>query len=959
MAAMDSTPSSTFLHKNKSLSNTKLAEHSTYTTKTHNTYSKSMFAGTAAAISTKLELPQPAPPRKRVKRTRGELKNPDLRQYRQEKLGIHHELSSEQRIGKSDEPKDASALARPSTNALLPPLPTPTQLQLSGFGQISPTHTFCQEASFETILICLFKSKYLDTEAESQLRSTHPLIEHLAKMMVELRDWNFRELQKYNTAWQEQEAIPTMRAMNFLACLIHYDGRVSNVIRYVGNNYTGIYRNIDERVKLIRGLVDDDLLERYIKLMTTGAPMKFNAESTRANAELHRQHGNHPSITQKRAQVQKTMNKEERNCFVIPIPSWIARFLPNIFYTPQHILEKPGKKDRQVFDGSRRFTPTSIPVNMMTSTHEPGLELECLFGDTFTKILDRIWNLRGSQPGRHIGIHANDVKSCFRQIKHHPDVAGAFSYIIDEYLFVQCGLTFGSDFSPSAWEPLRRMAEQMAEKLFDDDTLVEKHRKYLDKLQWSKRLSEPATELVSAQLCAIHKGVEDENGRLQNTPHFFFVDDGCVVEYFDIPRFERAAAASIETIFRLLGESDLLLRQDPVSWDKFEEMIVHYANVLLGHHINTAKMIVSVPHPYLADLNNQLKHWHAQRKSFTVPEIEPLIGKLGNAAITLPWLRHLMGQLYASLAAALGKNKQHLLQSSKSFQNLLKMIKKDPATEEEALKSSYAIAQTASAPHRSRTRFILLPTAKEELRIIREALLDPSIQKFAPIAHLIRKTDNAECFGDASLLGMGGWSTDMGFWWYVEWPEEIRNNTLMTLKDNATGKLISINVMEYATELINYAASYHYWVTQKNAEKQGIKYPTIKIWADNKTAISWLDKGCKRSLIGRALGRLQCALLMNSPVGLSADYINTKLNVIADEISRVIKEANLNIAISDLYQRFPSLGNCRRFHPNPDLISFITDALLSKRLIDPLTIKDLVQQNPGKIVGSSIAMNRN
>ena len=116
-----------------------------------------------------------------------------------------------------------------------------------------------------------------------------------------------------------------------------------------------------------------------------------------------------------------------------------------------------------------------------------------------------------------------------------------------------------------------------------------------------------------------------------------------------------------------------------------------------------------------------------------------------------------------------------------------------------------------------------------------------------------------------------------------------------------------------------------------------------------------MRKGCKVSLPGRALGRFQCALMMNSPVGFSTEYINTKDNKIPDYISRIKKESNLLLSTPELYKKYPSIGVCRRFHPSPMLISYITDALLSRQLIDPLTIREQVQQNPGRIVGCSIA----
>ena len=173
----------------------------------------------------------------------------------------------------------------------------------------------------------------------------------------------------------------------------------------------------------------------------------------------------------------------------------------------------------------------------MTSTRE-GVELECLFGDTFIRVLTRIWNLRITYPTSDIILTANDVKSCFRQLKHHPDVVGAFCYIIADTLYLQCGLTFGSDFSPQAWECCRRIAEQLSQKLFDDDTLVSKHAKNLENLRWGKRLGKEFA-IVPAHACSKHNGVLDDTGRPINTPHYYFVDDGLLAEVYDRDRRHR------------------------------------------------------------------------------------------------------------------------------------------------------------------------------------------------------------------------------------------------------------------------------------------------------------------------------------------------------------------------------------------------------------------------------------
>jgi hypothetical protein len=417
----------------------------------------------------------------------------------------------------------------------------------------------------------------------------------------------------------------------------------------------------------------------------------------------------------------------------------------------------------------------------------------------------------------------------------------------------------------------------------------------------------------------------------------------------------RAVAASIEANFLLLGESDLSKRQDPNSWDKLFEMMVNFANIALGNHVNTRKLIVSIPHSFLADVNKLLEHWHGGRKTFTIDEIARLVGKLNHIAQTIMWLNHIMGHLYTSLSCALAKNKRFLISTNKEFRKLLKLIKYEPESMEEEQLSNYAMSETSKMLYRTKTKHILLPTAKAELHIIRTALLDPTIHKWAPIAHLIDRTPDVNHAGDSSLDAMGGFSIEMKLWWYYEWPQEVRRHTLRFIKSNKDGELITINQMEYATIIVGYAASIYYWCVENEIEKQGIPYPTTGLLADNKTGGTWMRKGCKVSLPGRALGRFQCALMMNSPVGFSTEYINTKDNKIPDYISRIKKESNLLLSTPELYKKYPSIGVCRRFHPSPMLISYITDALLSRQLIDPLTIRDQIQRNPGKIVGSSIA----
>ena len=738
-------------------------------------------------------------------------------------------------------------------------------------------------------------------------------------------------------------------------------------MRYLGNNYTAAHRRVGRTVDTLRHYnVSEDLIQHYIRVMTVGCPNKMVFETSRHNAMKYWRGGNNPSIKRKLDQVMNTMNKEERNNFVIALPAWLWRFTPHLFYTPQHILEKEGKKDRQIFDAKYRHDADAIPVNMMTTTQE-GTELDCAFGDVLLRLLTRVWNLRISYPSQDLILHANDVKSCFRQLKHHPDVMGAFSYILGPYLFLQCSLTFGSDFSPASWEAVRRIAEHLAEALFEDKTLRSKHRTYLDRLIWKKDLGSKKARFTQAKRDNINKGVFDDNGIPANTPHDFYVDDDVYSELFDIDRVEQAVAASIEAIFILLGDSDLSLHQDAVSFDKLEETMINYNNRILGRAINTRLMTVSIPIDYTRSTVQLLqKRWHNRRQSYFIQDIETLTGRLGHISETVPWLRFLLAHVYSSVAHALTVSKSHLISTRKEFRDLLKFLKtprpltagKDgtPLMTEDTHKrhTSFALSVTAKAVHKARLPIHINKTLREELRLITTALSADWINMQRPIGHMVKRVPSGTGYSDSCLSAAGGFSIDMTFWWYIEWPEAIQKRTLRFIKNNKNNQLISINVLEYAALILNFIASTHYFRTYHNDVTD--PFPTSLLYADNSTCEAWGKlKQCKTSMIGRNLGRLQCALMINNHVGINIDHVTTTQNEIADRISRIKHETNALPEFHKLLQDFPQLKSCRRFHPSPELVSSITAVLLREKSFDPLAAANKILDGLGKSTTSASA----
>ena len=122
-------------------------------------------------------------------------------------------------------------------------------------------------------------------------------------------------------------------------------------------------------------------------------------------------------------------------------------------------------------------------------------------------------------------------------------------------------------------------------------------------------------------------------------------------------------------------------------------------------------------------------------------------------------------------------------------------------------------------------------------------------------------------------------------------------------------------------------------------------HPVLLNWCDNTSAIKWCNHACKSSLAGRVLGRLFCALLIESKVGINAEYIPTKSNVVSDGISRIKKlkrdSPTSSFDYSTLKQTFPALSRCRAFQPSPKLLSIIWQALLQPKSLNPLSLRKL------------------
>ena len=551
----------------------------------------------------------------------------------------------------------------------------------------------------------------------------------------------------------------------------------------------------------------------------------------------------------------------------------------------------------------------------------------------------QIYNLRITYPKQDILVAAPDIKACFRWLKNHCDIAGACSYVIGIILWIAAAMVFGWSISAAAWEAYRRAIMALAESYFDNVELVAKYQNYLDLLEWDEP-SDEVVDFLQANRDEFNQGVLDKEGRHMNTPSHIYVDDVLIAE---IERYmRRALVAVIEAIYVIMGFPDDRYRQRNLAMNKWEGMKVSYEAVLLGLLFNTRKMTVGITDVYrkeVLDLIND--RWHPKRKAFTVSDIEKLAGKLGRLGEGARWIFHLMSQIYSSIACALRSNQQYLANTSKSFKAMIRLVKnkKLSTLEEDVRELNYAARELATSVHRCKERYFINKTLKQEIQLLREVLADTSIPLETPIAHCIKRAPSASAWGDACLYGGGFFSIDLRFWWHLEWPEEVKQRTKLFLENNKKGNLISINALEFFCIIMNYAAALVVYDTDGKGDDQ---HPTLLNWADNKVSINWCNHACKEYLAVRALGRLFCAMMIGSDVGINADYIIGELNIISDEISRLTKASpHLPFDYSSLPHTYPQLHVCRRFHPSAKLLSLLWDALLKQSSLDVLSLSKM------------------
>ena len=181
-------------------------------------------------------------------------------------------------------------------------------------------------------------------------------------------------------------------------------------------------------------------------------------------------------------------------------------------------------------------------------------------------------------------------------------------------------------------------------------------------------------------------------------------------------------AASIEALYLVLGFPDELVRQNPLSLDKYFQSIASYERVQLGKLVNTRTMSVGITDARRQAMVTELTNWPKKRKGFTLLQGVTLCGNFEFWASTSPWARFLYLALRSSVNNCLHVCSK-IIKNKRDIRIMIETVAQcnDPSD----LQARFLQRNIAKAIYSCTAVTYVNKTLRSELKIIKDILSHP------------------------------------------------------------------------------------------------------------------------------------------------------------------------------------------------------------------------------------------
>ena len=491
----------------------------------------------------------------------------------------------------------------------------------------------------------------------------------------------------------------------------------------------------------VKGFPEIDLL---MQIVDHGAPVPVTGQGDLPAALTY---GNHSSIRPFQLQILEKIVEDVAMGRAFVFPRAVASQIPGIRVSPLTVAVSPSKI-RICHDLTNAVSGSSVNEDTDTSVLP-----ECKIGHILRSVIWRIlflyskFVLGTAGPPPRILLAKVDTKGAFRQVSVNVNQSPTFSYVFGDVVVIDRCLQFGWTSSPSLWGVCAAAVEHAHNHTtFQNAVITPEGRAATSHVQ----IVPPREGESRAKLppdCVFPPG---SGGGLRDPFRVdTYVDDALFAEVemrvLEGRRCLRATRSFVSDSFRLFGnrnagEPPLFAREKTTSWDTRMEM--------LGWSIDTVAMTISVPQDKVVQLRLLLDMWPGTRRVAPVKEVRSLLGKLLHLSeVVRPgkfFIRRILNQLGLAPFQA-GETGEGFGMGGRRGRGVVRLSREFHAD----LDFWRLVIEMA--------------TGSDGFTRLEAPLFASFLQ---PPCRII--------ISDASGDAMGGYCLETGWWWRIDFPEDIR-----------------------------------------------------------------------------------------------------------------------------------------------------------------------------------------
>ena len=138
------------------------------------------------------------------------------------------------------------------------------------------------------------------------------------------------------------------------ACLLHYNGDVATVGRWIGGPHTNAHIDVPTTLAKLKPIIDPEIWQDLSRILTTGAPAKCNAMATEDNFQSYLKYGNHKSVQNNQPVFEQTIIKQSKRGLTLIMDPELIHFTLNAHLSPQGLVDviHTRRKPRPLSDSS-------------------------------------------------------------------------------------------------------------------------------------------------------------------------------------------------------------------------------------------------------------------------------------------------------------------------------------------------------------------------------------------------------------------------------------------------------------------------------------------------------------------------------------------------------------------------------------------------------------------------------